>query len=112
MDKDARIEPDTWGMEVDFNPRGQAECGKGWICVERFGAPLPILGDGFLGLELHDNSADNVRAVAEFLRNHVKRIVYTGTPRPEWIDQPGRGAVAKREADKVVPFRPRAAGGQ
>jgi hypothetical protein len=96
MNKD---ETDTWHMEPAFKPTGH-DSGAGWIVIESWSGNLPVLGDGFLGIVLKDESADNAGKVAAFLSEHVKFITFTGQARPEWADQPGRGAVHRRQRNK------------
>ena len=78
---------DTWHMRPNFKPRGRVPDDKGWLMIEPIDGSLPVLGDGFLGIEFHDETPDNVRRVGAFLDEHVKFITYTGATRPEWIDQ-------------------------
>lgn len=95
-----RDEPETWEMGALFSPKCSAD--GGWIMVEPYeGLPLPCLEYGFLGLELVDGaSAEDIRAVCEFLNARVVRLTYTAQRRPEWIDQPGRAALARRRAGR------------
>jgi hypothetical protein len=91
-----RPETDTWHMRPNFKPRGRAKDNAGWIWIEQMDGSLPVLGDGHLGIELYDETPDNVRRVAAFLDEHIQMITYTGPIRPEWTDQPGRVAVMRR----------------
>ncbi len=51
-DDDDATDTDTWDMPVRFRPRQHASCGL-WIMIEQQDQPtLPILGQGFLGLDL------------------------------------------------------------
>ncbi|MCW5750868.1 MAG: hypothetical protein KIT81_06955 [Alphaproteobacteria bacterium] len=94
------MEAETWEMDVLFTPKSSAD--GGWIMVEPYeGLALPCLEGGFLGLELAEGaSAEDIRAVCAFLNARVLRLTYTAQRRPEWIDQPGRAALAKRRAGR------------
>ena len=51
-DDDDATDTDTWDMPVRFRPRQHASGGL-WIMIEQRDQPtLPILGQGFLGLDL------------------------------------------------------------
>ena len=93
-------ETDTWGMKVTFTLKTPVRAeGTPWLAIEWLsGPPLPILYGGFLGLEFYEGTPlKKVREIAELLDEHIEYISYTGLVRPEFIDQPGRGAVARRK---------------
>ena len=51
-----------------------------------------------MGLEFYEGTPlEKVKEIAKLLDEHIENITYTGSVRPEFIDQPGRGAVAKRK---------------
>lgn len=88
---------ETWDMPVGFKVR-QHVSGAPWILVEQLGAPtLPILDEGFLGIDLAEGTtAAEARELAQLLAERVTHLTYTGPPRAAWIDNPGRGARARR----------------
>ena len=91
---------DTWGMKVGFTLKCRAYAeDTPWLAIDwASGLPLPILYGGHLGLEFYEGTPlKKVREIAELLDEHIEYISYTGSVRPEFIDQPGRGAVVRRK---------------
>ena len=76
-----------------------------WLLVEdKRGPSLPLLSDDgcFLGLEFRPETTPETAAqIANLLNEHVQFLTYTGPIRPEWADQPGRGAVARRKRRRL-----------
>jgi len=61
----------------------------------------PILQDGFPTLEPpEDAMVEDAEELVDLLNGKIENLAYTGPVRPEIIDQPGRGAVAKRESKR------------
>ena len=97
-DKSDEDNSDTWDMPVHFKVR-QHVSGGYWILIEQLDSPtLPIFDDfgGFLGIDLDGHTTDEeAMALAKQLDKHVIHLTYTGDKRPQWADNPGRGARAK-----------------
>ena len=90
---------DTWAMDPYFKGMGgPVTTGRHLISIQVFNGPdVPILQDGFLQLELgEDVTGEEAVELVNLLNLHVERLTYTGPTKPEFIDQPGRAAVAKR----------------
>ena len=90
---------DTWDMPVHFKVC-QYDEGGFWIMIEKVDDPtLPILSDGFLGIELHKGvGAEEAKQLADRLDERVALLTFTGKKRREWADNPGRGERARRDA--------------
>lgn len=89
-------ETDTWHFATYFKGTrhmGAHRLGRHFFVIERLNSDneIPLLDDGFLGLELYEGTPP---AVAEellgLLNKHVEYLTYTGPTRPEWEDRPGR----------------------
>ncbi len=102
MDWRKILEPDeplsdeyaTWDMDSHFHVMEHAD-GTLWLAIEATGDhELPVLRDGFLGLELHSGtSIEEAKQIARVFNNRVSAVSYTGKITPEFSDQPGRGGV-------------------
>lgn len=88
---------ETWDMPVQFKVRRHVS-GSYWIMIEQLREPtLPILDEGFLGIDLaEETTAKQAKELAELLDERVTHLTYTGPKRTAWVDNPGRGARAKR----------------
>ncbi len=88
---------DTWHMAPHFRGSGYVS-GQPFIVVDACSSSLPVLGEGSLGLDLPEGTTpERAREIIAFLNENIRFITYTGPSRPEWIDQPGRGAVAREK---------------
>ncbi len=90
---------DTWDMPVHFKVC-QYDEGGFWIMIEKVDDPtLPILSDGFLGIELREGvGAEEAKQLADLLDERVTLLTFTGKKRREWADNPGRSERARRRA--------------
>ena len=96
-------ETDTWAMNPFFKAWGGPNVmGRHMITINVFRGPdLPLMQDGTLRLELgEDVTGDEVEKLVNLLNSQVERLTYTGPIKPEFVDQPGRGAVARRKKSR------------
>ncbi len=94
---------DTWAMDPYFKGwGGPVTTGRHLISIRSFEGPdVPILQDGFLTLELREDvTAEEAEKLINLLNLHVDRLTHTGPTKPEFVDQPGRAAVAKRKSSR------------
>jgi hypothetical protein len=91
---------DIWAMQAQFVSQPQINNGALFIdCPDQ--RPLPVLGDGFLGIEFRpDTPPGVVDDIIRLLNQHVAHVTYSGTGRADWIDQPGRGTAAARRHER------------
>jgi hypothetical protein len=81
---------DTWDMLSRFKLRQIGMDGPLFLAVDPLSDPLPILSDGFLGLELKPGtSREDAMALIDQLDDLVAFVSYTGGP-PAWNPAPGR----------------------
>jgi hypothetical protein len=82
-------ETDTWEQRPRFKLR-QISDGPLFIAIDPLSEPLPILTDGFLGIELKDGTTrDDALALLDQLADMVAFVTYTGSE-PTWNPAPGR----------------------
>jgi hypothetical protein len=88
---------ETWDMPVHFKVRQHAS-GSYWIMIEQLREPtLPILDEGFVGIDLADGTtAKQAKELADLLDERVTHLTYVGPNRTAWVDNAGRAARAKR----------------
>lgn len=49
----------------------------------------------YLGFDLPEGTTpERAQEIIKFLNDNIRFITYTGADRPEWSDNPGRGAMA------------------
>ncbi len=88
---------DTWDMRPLFALKAHTH-GQPFIVVEGMGGSLPVLEDGFLSFELpEDMTPERAEEIVDFLNGSICSVAYTGSPRPEWKDRPGLGAMAREK---------------
>jgi hypothetical protein len=52
---------------------------------------------GFIGFDLSPHTTDaEARELLAMMDRHIRHLTFTGPVRPEFIDAPGRAAIAKR----------------
>jgi hypothetical protein len=86
---------DTWEQRPRFKVR-QIPDGPLFIAIDPLSEPLPILTEGFLGLELKPGtSRETALALIDVLTDLVSAVTYTGG-KPEWSPAPGRASTAGR----------------
>jgi hypothetical protein len=81
---------DTWGMKPRFKLRQMGMDGPLFLAVDPLSEPLPILSDGFLGLEFKPGtSREDAMTLLDQLTDMVAFVTYTGG-QPVWNPTPGR----------------------
>jgi hypothetical protein len=80
---------DTWGMRPRFKLRQVSMDGPLFLAIDPLSDALPILSEGFIGLELKPGtSREEAQALIYQLNNMVAFVSYTGGP-PAWNPAPG-----------------------
>jgi len=82
---------ETWAMRPRFKLRNIGINGQIYLAIDPLSDALPILTEGFIGLELKPGTnREDAMALLDQLTDMVGFVTYTGDV-PEWAPAPGRG---------------------
>ncbi len=86
----------TWRMAPHFHGSRYVS-GAPFVVVDACSSSLPVLGEGFLGLDLPEGTTpERAREIIDFLQENIRFITYTGPTRPPGITEIKRTIVDPR----------------
>jgi hypothetical protein len=102
MNEKSIEDSETWDAQISFKGSCYVS-GRPFICEDGSDGTIPHLVGGFIGFDLSPHTTnEEARDLLAMMNRHITHLTFTGPVRPEFIDSPGRAAIAKRSRRRKV----------